>query len=231
VGTSLSSEGKSHSYSCRATHDEKEIRDVTGVEVNNRGAPTKITFALESNYPRNEHKALYVPSPWERERGTRGISIINKEVKSDGVIGQSIVEIDEILSDDSKQISSAKNIELCPDASLRFLDEEIVKITDAAVGPSGLRRRRSDGRSISKAKSIERVASSLFVVGGGSGREASPKLQSDASLSRRSDIPYLSSQATIGRNSQFNNLTSQDREQLGGIEYRSLKLLLKIVVG
>jgi hypothetical protein len=42
---------------------------------------------------------------------------------------------------------------------------------------------------------------------------------------------YLSSQATIGRNSQFQNLTKEDRELLGGLEYRALKLLLKIVVG
>ncbi|KAF7586671.1 low affinity potassium transporter [Aspergillus hancockii] len=34
-----------------------------------------------------------------------------------------------------------------------------------------------------------------------------------------------------GRNSQFHNLSAKDREILGGIEYRSLKLLLKIVVG
>lgn len=39
----------------------------------------------------------------------------------------------------------------------------------------------------------------------------------------------LSRQATVGRNSEFHNLTKQDRERLGGIEYRSLKLLLKIV--
>ncbi|CRL31292.1 Cation transporter [Penicillium camemberti] len=33
------------------------------------------------------------------------------------------------------------------------------------------------------------------------------------------------------RNSQFHNLSAKDPETLGGIEYRSLKLLLKIVVG
>jgi hypothetical protein len=44
-------------------------------------------------------------------------------------------------------------------------------------------------------------------------------------------MPYLSSQATIGRNSQFQNLTKEDRELLGGLEYRALRLLLKIVVG
>lgn len=42
-------------------------------------------------------------------------------------------------------------------------------------------------------------------------------------------MPNISSQATQGRNSQFYHLTAEDRERLGGIEYRSLKLLLKIV--
>lgn len=35
----------------------------------------------------------------------------------------------------------------------------------------------------------------------------------------------------MGRNSQFHNLTAKDREELGGIEYRSLKLLLKVLLG
>jgi hypothetical protein len=43
------------------------------------------------------------------------------------------------------------------------------------------------------------------------------------------NLPNISSQATQGRNSQFYNLTAEDRERLGGIEYRALKLLLKIV--
>lgn len=57
--------------------------------------------------------------------------------------------------------------------------------------------------------------------------------QSTPQLQRRSttvnSLPQLSSQVTIGRNSAFYNLTADDRERLGGIEYRSLKLLLKIV--
>lgn len=45
------------------------------------------------------------------------------------------------------------------------------------------------------------------------------------------DFPQLSREVTVGRNSMFHNLSSQDREELGGIEYRSLKLLLKIILG
>jgi len=43
-------------------------------------------------------------------------------------------------------------------------------------------------------------------------------------------LPYLSYQPTIGRNSTFINLTEEQREELGGIEYRSLKTLAVILV-
>ena len=42
--------------------------------------------------------------------------------------------------------------------------------------------------------------------------------------------PYLSWQPTVGRNSAFVDLTENQREELGGIEYRSLKLLAIILV-
>jgi hypothetical protein len=79
---------------------------------------------------------------------------------------------------------------------------------------------------------IAGVASSLLVMGSETTR---PRRQSATSFSQQqpalNDRPFLSRQATIGRNSEFHNLTSHDRELLGGIEYRSLKLLLKIVTG
>lgn len=52
-------------------------------------------------------------------------------------------------------------------------------------------------------------------------------------LSRDKDedqAPYLSFQPTLGRNSQFmGDLTDEEREELGGIEYRSLKTLSLIL--
>lgn len=42
--------------------------------------------------------------------------------------------------------------------------------------------------------------------------------------------PYLSWQPTVGRNSAFVDLTEEQREELGGIEYRSLKTLAVILV-
>jgi hypothetical protein len=44
-------------------------------------------------------------------------------------------------------------------------------------------------------------------------------------------LATLSQSATIGRNSEFGGLTEADREKIGGLEYRSLRLLLKVIFG
>ncbi|KAK4122740.1 potassium transporter [Parathielavia appendiculata] len=111
-------------------------------------------------------------------------------------------------------------------------DDDAIKPVPA--GPSGLTRRRGyhhnheAGPSISHSKSIEHVAASLFVLG--KTRPPSPR-RSHSTSRVGADLPYLSQQVTIGRNSNFKGLTARDRERLGGIEYRALKLLLKIASG
>lgn len=47
---------------------------------------------------------------------------------------------------------------------------------------------------------------------------------------REREMPYLSWNATIGRNSAFVALTEEQREELGGIEYRALKTLAVVLV-
>lgn len=44
-------------------------------------------------------------------------------------------------------------------------------------------------------------------------------------------MPYISFQPTVGRNSAFVDLTEAQREELGGIEYRSLKSLALVLIG
>lgn len=95
-----------------------------------------------------------------------------------------------------------------------------------------LRHRRS-GLKLSQVRSVERVAtvaSSLFVIGNTAQGPKERPLARAPTLAV-GDFPNLSREVTIGRNSIFHNLTSEDREELGGIEYKSLKLLLKIIVG
>lgn len=55
-------------------------------------------------------------------------------------------------------------------------------------------------------------------------------LRPSATRENEPTTPYLSWQPTIGRNSAFVDLTEEQREELGGIEYRSLKTLAVILV-
>ncbi|EZF36389.1 hypothetical protein H101_00076 [Trichophyton interdigitale H6] len=118
--------------------------------------------------------------------------------------------------------------------------DELTKATSvdpSIAGASSVRERGKLGRILSHATSVERAASSAFVLGSAS-RPRSRSRSVSRSLrplsrtgSRASQAPYLSYTPTIGRNSQFLNLTEEQRIELGGIEYRSLKLLAKIVGG
>ena len=90
--------------------------------------------------------------------------------------------------------------------------------------------RTQSGLSEAKMEQTADHASSIFVIG----KTSMPSSVSKDHAAHRwasEGMPFLSSKATIGRNSQFYNLTRQDRNELGGIEYRSLKLLLKVVSG
>ncbi|GIK03030.1 hypothetical protein Aspvir_007096 [Aspergillus viridinutans] len=78
---------------------------------------------------------------------------------------------------------------------------------------------------------LKRVASSMFVLGSYPSRSQERQSRRTIPLAKDPQLPRLSSQASLGRNSTFYNLTSEDREALGGIEYRSLRLLLKITLG
>jgi len=42
-------------------------------------------------------------------------------------------------------------------------------------------------------------------------------------------VPYVKFEATVGRNSAFRRLTKDQRDELGGIEYRALNALIWIV--
>lgn len=43
-------------------------------------------------------------------------------------------------------------------------------------------------------------------------------------------VNYTSGQFTVGRNSQFHGLTEEVLEELGGVEYRAIKILRPIII-
>lgn len=96
----------------------------------------------------------------------------------------------------------------------------------------GLRRRQTAASIYSATtRPLEQAASMMFRVGGSAGLSRTSSSPANKREFKHLALPNISSQATQSRNSQFHNLTAEDRQKLGGIEYRSLKLLLKTVIG
>lgn len=61
-------------------------------------------------------------------------------------------------------------------------------------------------------------------------RQTLENIRTALSRDKEELTPYLSWEPTLGRNSAFPGLTVEQREELGGIEYRSLKTLALILV-
>lgn len=121
--------------------------------------------------------------------------------------GAPLQEVDEITSDDDDlDKSSLAN----------------------ASGSSGLRRRRSRRLSTAATSmSIERIASSMFVLGETQEGARSRSREPNGGLHHQ-NTERAASATREDRKSSLQNLS---KEELGGIEYRSLRLLLKIIVG
>ncbi|KAJ6118274.1 hypothetical protein N7471_013741 [Penicillium samsonianum] len=115
-------------------------------------------------------------------------------------------------------------------ASFSEIDERLHDEDDDGRSEQVFSRRLTTRSMQSGTHTLERVVTSVFVLGGSSSSDRGMPTTNRRDI-KQLDLPNMSSQATIGRNSQFHNLSAKDRETLGGIEYRSLKLLLKIVVG
>jgi Cation transport protein len=88
------------------------------------------------------------------------------------------------------------------------------------------RHRRTGSLAFPRAATYERVLSNAF---GRRRRDESP----NSRMSRRSSmtLPYFTFTPTVGRNSLFFDLTEDQRDELGGVEYRAVKTLLWVLLG
>ncbi|KAF4495034.1 potassium transporter TRK-1 [Fusarium agapanthi] len=197
-------------YSAEATDETNgKAKATDDPTVANEDRPVTRTMTITFDPSTERHKeedALYIPGPRARDRGYP---------------------------------IAPRNYEAAPNPDDSDDDDAIKPVSNRIQndGSSSMRRRRrfssDDGLKVSASRSMDRVAgvaASFLVLGSQTAPQPRP-ISSDSNRQPAiNDVPFLSRQATLGRNSQFKNLTSHDREILGGIEYRSLKLLLKIVV-
>lgn len=181
-----------------------------------------IAFAETQPTP-SSGRALRIPGPREFEKGDRAHEVDDEDDANTLYRARTTGDVD--------RSGSSYAFELGSPAS------RTISLGNAATGGSGnMRMRRVSttvDRFLPRASTIERVVSSAFAMG------PHPRKRNMSPLSRFSrkankeppNMPYLSYTPTVGRNSQFVDLTDEQRDELGGIEYRSLKLLAKVLVG
>ncbi|PWW71838.1 hypothetical protein C7212DRAFT_231019 [Tuber magnatum] len=160
-------------------------------------------------------KALRIPGPREFEKGYRA-----QEVDEDDI---------GTLYRSRTAVEGDRNHDVGSPAS------RTISLGNGVNGSNNVRQRKLPPleQFLPPVSTVERVISSAFSVG------QHPKRRNTSPFSRLSkkaikeppNMPYLSYTPTLGRNSQFVDLSDDERDELGGIEYRSLKLLAKVLVG
>jgi potassium uptake Trk family protein len=167
-----------------------------------------ITFVENQRNPKDD-TALRIPGPMDFERGERP-----HKIQQEG--GQEYQRRESVRSEDSPA-EKFKNTEA--DTKVTGNEEDashgLSNRHDLLHLPHIRHRRGASSLDIrARAHSFQSFVSRTFTQ---------PREETDP-------LPYLSYAATIGRNSAFVDLTEEQREELGGIEYRSLKTLAWVLI-
>ncbi|KAF2172624.1 hypothetical protein M409DRAFT_62386 [Zasmidium cellare ATCC 36951] len=195
-----------------------------------RDSSKHIEFLERQNKHRKEGGALYIPGPREldegakiepldRDRALRRLNTHNSAIsRPESTRSRSIDARVENADTENHPVRRGITIDEPDHPGHRNHDDAAsTSGNDHGKGPL-FRRGHSKGISISDApRSFARTFSNLTA---------------SRTRERNDDpMPYLSWTATTGRNSAFLGLSQEQREELGGIEYRSLKTLACILIG
>ncbi|KAF3932827.1 hypothetical protein ABW19_dt0208835 [Dactylella cylindrospora] len=188
-----------------------------------------ISFADPKRRPKRKDSEVYVvPSPYNVEN--RGSVIAPKSV--DGEDGDDQQDpLEKIPPDGDPSPEEPKPTDEVIAAMKRAItiDEPALTHNTTHTARQRLRpvnsRASQDHHNPPVSPGIHRVVSDAFRRR----RNSSPSRKSAKVVDK---MPYLSYTPTIGRNSQFNygELTDEQKEELGGVEYRSLRTLAIILV-
>jgi Cation transport protein len=176
-----------------------------------------IAFLENQRSPKNKG-ALRIPSPREFDRGGRPEDVDDQDVGlarrvtsryETNHFGHTPQSANHITINEPKISRSRERGPAVPEV-------ESDKIgTASSVEPSASMFSRVRSRQGSNIKNLVRVSTTFLRP-----KEQEPK----------DEAPYLSWVPTIVRNSAFVNLDEQQREELGGIEYRALKTLAIVLL-
>lgn len=197
--------------------ESPEANDAEPQMLPQRLSPEQHIAILENQRNPKDKGALRIPGPRDFDRGS-----VPEPLDSDDDVGQM-----------DHQVTS-------PVERRGMVHENSMKRNVTIDEPHGHRQRTN---STAFPKLASRKSGTLDNLKVSSTDEAAPpsahtrartgtfsSLKGWASKENEQATPYLSWQPTIGRNSAFVDLTEDQREELGGIEYRSLKTLAIVLV-
>jgi Trk-type K+ transport system membrane component len=178
----------------------------------------------------DDDEILRIPNPRDAERGIK-IKRLEKDDNPDVEDAEDGVQDgSETLNDTAVQspTTTRQPTIVFKEPERRRRDEiaQEVRVIGNTFGPLKIRKPRIFS---SRDKKIHRDSDS------DSETERPPRhtlsrVRTTFSRDKLEDAPYLSWQPTLGRNSAFPGLTLEQREELGGIEYRSLRTLALVLV-
>ena len=173
---------------------------------------------LEQQRNNSEGGALRIPSPREFERGGRPENV--DELAAKGIIHRVTTNFDASDGQDTAQASpNAPRV----GQHITINAPEVNRPRDkTSTFPRAASRQRTQNRENDEPQPLS--------------QNRRPRTNTFSTFRRTNTArsmettPYLSYEPTIGRNSFFVNLTEEQREELGGIEYRALKTLAMTLV-
>ena len=175
-------------------------------------SPEQHIAFLENQRNPKDKGALRIPGPRDFERGIEPKQLEEGE-------GDEGADLEHETSAPLHQRKNSK-----PDEP----DQLRLRIDTSASNRLSVKRRTSHSGSVGPTPGEEATPATGRFLKARTGTFSS--IRNWASAENEPVTPYLSWQPTVGRNSAFVDLTEEQREELGGIEYRSLKTLAVVLV-
>lgn len=179
---------------------------------------------LESQRHPEDHTTLRIPSPRELERGARFQDV--SSAIDEGITRQTTTDPAQLRPERASEMDA--RLRTPPLGNhLTFDEPQILRdrgkiSTFPRPGVRHVNTEPPEGREKEEPDPMNRTKSRRTTF--------STFRRTNTGQSQLEATPYLSYEPTIGRNSFFVNLTEEQREELGGIEYRALKTLAVILV-
>ncbi|CAK3828938.1 Potassium transport 1 [Lecanosticta acicola] len=203
-------------------NDGNETKELARIP-EQRDLSKHIEFLERQERDKSDPGTIYIPGPRDFDRGE-----VPKRLNTEDAIRR-LHSRDTLASGDENE--RRKSVAGEDDQQAPLEDQHRTAITIAEPEHPGHHDRNEDRPSTADAEKNRRSRRFSFSEGTRNFSRTLTNLTKARSSDRPEDpMPYLSWTATTGRNSAFLGLSAEQREELGGIEYRALKTLAGILI-